>query len=101
MDKPFKYHLEWDSAKARQNARKHRITFERAATVFLDPDALSVFDAEHSQDEDRWITLGLDRSGTLLVVCHTYREQTELSARVRIISARKTTTNEAQQYERK
>ncbi len=101
MDKPFKYHLEWDSAKARQNGRKHRITFERAATVFLDPDALSVFDAEHSQDEDRWITLGLDRSGTLLVVCHTYREQTELSARVRIISARKTTTNEAQQYERK
>ena len=100
MDKPFEYQLEWDPAKARQNARKHRITFERAATVFLDPDALSVFDEEHSQDRDRWITLGLDQTGTLLVVCHTYDEQTELRSRIRIISARKATRNEAKQYER-
>jgi len=62
---------------------------------------LSVFDEEHSQDEDRWITLGLDRAGTLIVVCHTYREQTEINARVRIISARKATKTEAKQYERK
>ena len=101
VDKPFEYQVEWDPAKARQNARKHWITFERAATVFLDPDALSVFDEEHSQDEDRWITLGLDRAGTLIVVCHTYREQTEINARVRIISARKATKTEAKQYERK
>ncbi|MBI2349990.1 MAG: BrnT family toxin [Deltaproteobacteria bacterium] len=101
MDKPFEYQVEWDPAKARQNARKHWITFERAATVFLDPDALAVFDEEHSQDEDRWITLGLDRTGTLVVVCHNYREQTEINARVRIISARKATKTEAKQYERK
>ena len=98
MDKPFQYQFEWDPAKARQNARKHRVTFERASTIFLDPDALSVFDQEHSQDEDRWITLGLDRDGTLLVVCHTYREETEFSARIRLFSARRATKNEALQY---
>ena len=101
MDKPFQYQFEWDAAKARQNARRHRVTFERAATVFLDPNASSLFDAEHSQHEERWITLGLDRTGTLLVVCHTYRDETETSARIRIISARRATKNEAKQYERK
>ena len=84
MDKPFQYQFEWDAAKARQNARKHRVTFERGATIFSDQNALSLFDEEHSQDEDRWVTLGLDRTGTLLVVCHTYREETETSARIRI-----------------
>jgi len=80
---------------------EHGIAFERAATVFLDAEALSEFDEEHSQDEDRWITLGLDRTGTLVVVCHTYREETETSARIRVISARKATKNEGKQYERK
>ena len=98
MDKPFQYQFGWDPAKARQNAKKHRITFARAATVFLDPNALSIFDEEHSQDEDRWITLGLDRTGILLVVCHTYREETETSVRVRIVLARKATRTEAKQY---
>jgi uncharacterized protein len=101
VEKPFQYQFEWDPSKARQNARQHRVTFERAATVFLDPNTLSVFDAEHSQREDRWITLGLDRTGILLVVCHTYREETETSAMIRIISARKATENEVKQYERK
>jgi len=76
------------------------VTFERAATVFLDPAALSEFDEPHSPDEERWITLGLDRSGILWVVCHTFREETGTSARIRIISARKATKNEAKQYER-
>jgi uncharacterized DUF497 family protein len=101
VEKPFQYQFEWDPTKARQNARQHRVTFERAATVFLDPHTLSVFDEEHSQDEDRWITLGLDRTDILLVVCHTYREETETSAMIRIISARKAAKNEAKQYERK
>ena len=101
MDKPFQYQFEWDAAKARQNARKHRVTFERGATIFSDQNALSLFDEEHSQDEDRWVTLGLDRTGTLLVVCHTYREETETSARIRIILVRKATKNEAKQYKRK
>jgi len=96
----FQYRFEWDAAKARQNVRKHRVTFERGATVFLDPNALSLFDAQHSEDEERWITLGLDRTGALLVISHTYREETETIARVRLISARKATNNEAKQYER-
>ena len=101
MKKPFQYQFEWDPIKARLNLKNHRIAFERAATVFLDPEALSVLDEEHSQTEDRWITLGLDRAGTLLVVLHTYREETETSARIRLISARKATKNETKQYERK
>ena len=56
----FQHKFEWDPSKAEQNFRAHGITFERAATVFRDPRALSEFDEEHSQDEDRWITLGLD-----------------------------------------
>ena len=94
----FQHKFEWDSSKAEQNLRAHSITFERAATVFQDPQALSEFDEEHSQDEDRWITLGLDRTGSLLVVCHTYHEETTSSDRIRLISARKATPNEARQY---
>ena len=101
MKKPFQYQFEWDPIKARLNLKNHHIAFERAATVFLDPEALSVFDEEHSQTEDRWITLGLDRAGTLLVVWHTYREETETSAWIRLITARKATKNETKQYERK
>jgi uncharacterized protein len=63
----FQYQFEWDPAKARQNTRKHRVTFERGATVFLDPNALSLFDEQHSEEEERWITLGLDETGVLLV----------------------------------
>lgn len=101
MDKPFQYQFEWDPIKARQNNRRHRVTFERAATAFLDPNALSVFDEPHSKDEERWITLGIDRTGVLLVVCHTYREENEISAMIRIFSARRATKNEEKQYERK
>ncbi|MBI1748049.1 MAG: BrnT family toxin [Acidobacteria bacterium] len=101
MAKPFQYQFEWDPSKAQGNLKKHGIACERAASVFLDPEALSEFDEEHSQEEDRWITLGVDRAGTLLVVCHAYREETETSGRIRLISARKATKNEAKQYERK
>jgi uncharacterized protein len=99
--KRFTHEFEWDPTKARENLRKHRVTFERATSIFLDPEALSEFDEEESVDEDRWITLGLDRTGVLLVVCHTYREDSQASARIRLISARKSTKSEAKQYERK
>jgi len=97
----FLYQFEWDPRKARQNFSKHSVAFERAATIFLDPMSLSEFDEEHSQTENRWITLGLDRTGTLLVVCHSYHEETESSARIRLISARKATKNEVKQYKKK
>jgi uncharacterized protein len=101
MAKPFQYRFAWDPGKARQNLKDHKIAFERAATVFLDPEALSEFDEDHSEDEDRWLTLGVDRTGTLLVVSHTYQEETEASATIRLISARKATRNETKQYTRK
>ena len=101
MATPFQFRFEWDPVKARRNLKDHGIAFERAATVFLDPEALSEFDEEHSHDEDRWLTLGLDRTGSLLVVCHTYREETAVSARIRLISARRASKNEARQYRRK
>lgn len=101
MARRFQYEFEWDPVKAQQNLRKHRVAFERAATIFLDPAALSEFDAAESGGEDRWITLGLDQTGVILVVCHTHRDDGGVGARIRLISARKATKNEAKQYERK
>jgi len=98
--KPFQYHFSWDPSKARQNLRKHGVAFDRAATVFHDPDALSDFDEPHSQQEDRWVTMGLDNTGKLLIVCHTYQDTSESSAKIRMISARKATRTEAKQYRR-
>jgi uncharacterized DUF497 family protein len=101
VDEPFEYRFEWDSAKAGSNAKKHGITFERAATIFLDPSAKSLFDTEHSAKEERWITLGLDRPGILIVVSHTYLEESKSIAIIRIISARKATKKETKDYERR
>ena len=98
IHRPFENHFEWDPFKARTNLRRHGISFERAATVFEDPRALSQFDQKHSEGEERWITLGLDRSGILLVVCHTYRKESGQSAYVRIFSARKAIKSEIKQY---
>ena len=94
----FEYHFEWDARKAVANIHKHGVSFEHAATVFKDPEALSLFDEKHRADEDRWITLGLDNRGQLLVVCHTWRETESGAASCRIISARKAGKKEAAQY---
>ena len=99
MSSEFQYNFEWDPLKAAASLRKHGVTFERAATVFQDPEALSLHDRTHSEaGEDRWITLGMDAHGQLLVVSHTWREAGEGVARCRIISARKATKTEARQY---
>lgn len=58
-----RYEFDWDPAKARSNFTKHGLDFERAATVFLDPLALTVPDEDHSEVEPRWITLGKDAGG--------------------------------------
>ncbi len=70
----MRYYFEWDPAKANQNILEHKVRFQRAAEVFKDPHAISIFDEEHSQDEDRWITIGKDNIGTLLVISHTFRK---------------------------
>lgn len=94
----MQYDFEWDPAKARRNLRDHKVSLERAAQVFLDPYMLSIEDEEHSEEEDRWITLGMDKGGVLLVVHHTFREVDPDSYSIRLISARKPTRKEAKQY---
>ena len=75
--------FEWDLKKATGNARKHRVTFEEAATVFGDPLAITFEDPDHSKGENRYITFGLSIEKRLLVISHTERTD-----RARIISAR-------------
>jgi hypothetical protein len=89
----------WDPAKAASNITKHGVSFPQAATVLADALALTVFDAEHSEFEERWFTLGVTSSGKLLAVSHTYTATSADSARVRIISAREATRAERRQYE--
>ena len=96
----MRYNLEWDPQKARMNRQKHGISFEEAATVFRDPRMYTLYDADHSMaEEDRWITLGLSAVGRLLVVCHTFREETPTVTIIRIYSSRKATKYEIRQYE--
>jgi uncharacterized DUF497 family protein len=85
--------------KVKENLRKHRIGFERAAELFLDPLAVSVFDQEHSQTEERWATIGRDSHEGVLVLVHTFAEILTEERRIRIISARKATRREIRQYE--
>ncbi len=94
------YNFEWDPQKARSNMEKHRVRFEEAGSVFRDPRALSMFDPDHSEAEDRWVTLGIGRSGRLLLVCHTFRDDSEASVTIRIYSARRPTAKETQAYEK-
>lgn len=76
------------------------MTFAQAATVILDPLALTVFDEAHSETEERWFTLGKIDDGRLLAVAHTYQTLDEANtARIRLISAREATRWERQQYE--
>jgi uncharacterized DUF497 family protein len=89
----------WDPTKAAANATKHKVTFAQAAATLLDALALTVFDVEHSEFEERWFTLGLSGEGKLLAVSHTHSATSADSARVRIISAREATRNERRQYE--
>jgi len=92
------YNFEWDPTKAKTNFRKHRISFERASEIFLDPFMLSVFDEAHSTNEDRWLTVGKDRNDVTIVVVHTFREIDSDNSTIRIISARRATKQEDKQY---
>ena len=94
----FNYNFEWDHKKAKQNIKKHKVSFERAATVFLDSNTISVYDKEHEEIEERWITIGIDTTGNLIVVCHTFKQFDNETFHIRIISARKPTKTEIMQY---
>ena len=85
--------FEWDESKARLNLKKHEVSFEEAKTVFNDP-LLSTFpDPEHSEDEERHVSIGLSARARVLVVVHTERK-----ARIRLISSRKATPRERRFY---
>ena len=88
--------FEWDEAKAMTNVRKHGVGFEEATTIFGDPNAITIFDVEHSDEEDRFIDIGLSASRRVLVVVYTER-----GTRIRIINCRKVTPVERRQYERR
>jgi uncharacterized protein len=87
--------FEWDEKKNATNIKKHGISFEEAQTAFADDNGLLINDPDHSEDEERFILLGLSSSLHLLVVCHVYRKDESV---IRIISARKATRLEQGQY---
>lgn len=93
------YLFEWDWQKAASNLRKHRVSFEQAATVFKDRLALTVYDEAHSVTEERWFTLGRDDSSRLLAISHTFQDISPTISRIRIISARLATKQEQSDYE--
>ncbi len=90
--------FEWDARKNAANQRKHGISFDEAKTVFADEYALLIEDPDHSDQEDRFVLLGLSATLRTLVVCHCYRELDEV---IRIISARKATRRERETYNRR
>ncbi len=87
--------FEWDADKAKQNLRKHGVSFEESSTVFGDPLSLTIDDPDHSEKEERFVTIGISGWNRLLVVIHTDRGD-----RIRIISSRLAMPNERKNYER-
>ena len=87
--------FEWDGRKAAANLRKHRVSFEDAARVFLDPNRIETFDGRDAYGEDRWKTVGLVEPA-LLAVVYTLREKD--GETIRLISARKADAHERAQY---
>ena len=88
--------FEWDRRKDAANRKKHGVSFDEARTAFFDENARFMADPDHSDEEDRFVLLGLSSRLRLLVVCHCYREEPET---IRIISARKADRSERRKYE--
>ncbi|MBF0107529.1 MAG: BrnT family toxin [Deltaproteobacteria bacterium] len=89
--------FEWDDEKNRANIKKHGVSFEEAQSVFFDEHAMRFFDPDHSNDEDRFIMLGMSFKLRVLVVCHCLKKNDTV---IRIISARKVNRLEAKGYRR-
>ena len=87
--------FEWDAAKASLNKKKHGVSFDEAKTVFFDEHAKIIHDPDHSENEERFVMLGLSLATRILVVMHCYRKKDRV---IRIISARKATQKESMQY---
>lgn len=93
------FDFDWDENKARANLAKHGVSFRLATSVFRDALALTIFDEDHSDDEDRWVTLGRAQNGQVLVVVHTSEESSSMEMHIRIISARRADPAEVRDYE--
>jgi uncharacterized DUF497 family protein len=93
------YEFEWDDAKAESNLRKHGVAFPEAMSVLADPLARTRYDEDHSEQEERWVSLGRSAQHRLLVVVHTFTPTGPNTAMVRLISARPATPSERKQYE--
>jgi uncharacterized DUF497 family protein len=87
--------FEWDDRKAAANAKKHGVSFDEAKSVFVDERAKLIDDPDHSEDEDRFVVLGLSSALRLLLVCHCHRSERDV---IRIISARRATAKESKSY---
>ncbi|MBW1708227.1 MAG: BrnT family toxin [Deltaproteobacteria bacterium] len=87
----------WDPVKEKINIQKHKISFTESCYVFADQYSLNLFDEQHSEDEDRWITLGQTPNGKILIVVHTFKKIAEIEV-IRIISSRKATKKETKKY---
>mgnify|MGYP001766189789 CR=1 FL=1 len=85
----------WDERKNEFNKKKHGGSFDEAKTVFFDENAIRYFDPDHSEDEDRFLMVGVSRNLRMIIVCHSFREQDSV---IRIISARKATKSEEDNY---
>ena len=87
--------FEWDERKAKSNLAKHGVSFEEAKTVFFDERAKLIDDPDHSEDEERFVLLGMSSALRILLVCHCYRSKGNV---IRIISARKAVFKESKTY---
>ena len=87
--------FEWDQRKAAANAKKHGVSFDEAKSVFVDEHAKLIDDPDHSEDEERFVLLGLSSALRLLLVCHCTRSEGNV---IRIVSARKANTQESRFY---
>jgi len=87
--------FQWDEKKNRLNQKEHGVSFEEARSVFYDENAVQYYDPDHSDEEDRFLMLGLSRKLRLLIVSHCYREDESV---IRVISARKAVGNERKEY---
>ena len=89
-----KIEFEWNEKKAQLNFEKHKVSFEESVTVFYDPLLATMPDPDHSEDEQRYITIGQSVKGSILIISYTERQN-----RTRIISCRKATSGEKKTYE--
>ncbi len=94
----MKYIFEWDYKKAKTNITKHQISFEDATSIFKDENMISIYDEKHSDNEDRWITIGMDLKTRTLIVIHTFISIDKDTTKIRVISARKATKKEQKMY---